>query len=439
MDYKIRIATKQHERKIIKIAKKLKENPFLIIPESRSPKCSFKKMRKDIEKIKNDDRFMEKMAKRKNLLAALASTILLANEKKIPYLAYKKIGGEDVLYAKRGKAKDEYLIAIQNWDKANLRLLGYIDMAKKKKINLFSMPDKLICSDEMPDEFIKFLVEEFGCRRKEYVSIKWNGNEIKLCRNGNGLAEISQYFYYPDFWKKASIDVFAEIVECQEKCDSCIIEDAINNKPDPSFYVKGRQTDGKYIENYKNMAMWKIEKKKVFIIDGKCYGNNIDRVMDLLKPKEWEKDFVMDILEKSSEAIILDQPSSAKLLQKYGIDTNQLKEKWEGIKKRDMLSKLPQVEGGKLVQLIDRIGRICRTEGADGIKRFMNGRKSDVKEKAISYAFLLALNARVDNWRYSKMEREFGSHLAAYAERVIKSEGKEYVESVKNMAKMAGE
>ena len=438
MQYKIRIATKQHEKKIIDMAKKLKKNPYMILPECRSKKNPFEKMKKTIDKF-DDESFLQKVAKGKDLLAALALTILMANEKKIPYLAYKKIGNESVLYAKRGKAKDEYLIAIQNWDKPNLRLLGYTNFAKKKKVNLFSMPDKIICADEMPEEFIKFLKEKFECREKEYISIKWDGNEIKVCGDGNSLAEMSQYFYYPDFWKKASIDVFAEVIKCQKKCEKCIIENELKQKPDPSFYVKGRQTDRKYIQNYKDMVMWSIEKKKVFIVGGKCYGNDVDEMLSLLKPKEWEKDFVREILENEKNAIILEQPSSAKLLEKYGIDTNELKRKWEEVKKKALLSELPSVEGGKLTKFIDEMARAYITEGVDGIMKVAKGKKMDVKEKALLYAFLLATDARIEEWKYSKMEKEFGKELAKHVEKILEKRGQEYKKAVEELARMAGE
>jgi len=438
MDYKIRIATKQHEKRLMDMAKRLKENPYMVLPECRCKKCPFDKIKKAIDKFQ-DESFLKKAAKGKDFVAALASTILLANEKKIPYLAYKKIGSENILYAKRGKAKDEYLAALQNWDKPNIRMLAYLHIAKKKKIGIFSMPDKIICSDEMPEEFIKFLKEKFECKKDEYILIKWNGNEIKLCSKGNGLAEIGSYFYYPDFWKKASIDVVAKVFECGKKCEKCLIEDVLNKKIDPSFYVKGRLTDEKFIGNYKDMIKWEIEKKKVFIIGGKCYGNDVEMVMDILKPKEWEKDAIREILELETNAIILEQPSSVKLLEKYGVDVAKLKKEWEEKKKEEELSKLPHVEGGEITHFIDEIAKAYKIEGQEGIAKLIKERKMDVKMKAISYAFLVASNSRIEEWKYSKMEREFGASLSKYAKKVLKSEGDEYKKAVEEFARLAGE
>ena len=438
MQYKIRIATKQHEKKIIENAKKLKENPYVVIPECNCKKCPFDKMKKLIDKF-NDEEFLQKMAKGKDLIAALAATILIAKEEKIPYIAFKKIGNENVIYAKRGRAKDEYLIAIQNWDKPNLRLLGYLNFAKKKKINLFSMPDKLICSDEMPAEFIKFIKDKFECKNDEYISIKWNGNEIRLCGKGNSIVEISQYFYYPEFWKKASIDVNVNVIKCGKKCNECLIEEELKQKADPGFYLKGHQTDEKYMENYRNKIKWAIEKKKVFIINGICHGNDINEFIKILKPKEWEIEEIKKILENENRAIFLDQPSSAKLLEKYGIDSLKLREKWIKMKRNEILSKLPSIKGGKITTFIDEIARAYKTEGKEGILKFIKSKKMNVKEKAISYAFLLSTNSRIDEWKYSKMEKEFGMELAKHVKKILDSNGKEYEKAVKELAKFAGE
>jgi len=87
---------------------------------------------------------------------------------------------------------------------------------------------------------------------------------------------------------------------------------------------------------------------------------------------------------------------------------------------------------------IDEIARIYKAEGREGVIKLIKDRKMDVKEKAISYAFLVAINARIEEWRYSKMEKEFGEQLSVYAGKVIKSEGELYKKSVKEFARLAG-
>ncbi len=437
MQYKIRIATKKHEKEILSIASKLRKNPFIILPECRCKKCPFEKVKREIEKLK-DEEHLKKASKGKGLIAALAATILMGEEHKIPYIAYKKIGSDDIFYAKRGKAKDEYLMAVQNWDKPGLRLLAYLDIARRKKVGLFSVENRLICSDSVPEEFINFIHKKFDCKEKEYILLKWRGHEIRLCGNGNSIMELTRYFYHPSFGKEAEIEPHAEFFECALKCDECIIKDAIEEKMDSSFYLKGRMSDKKFITNYKNKVMWEIEKRRVFIAGGKCYGDNVEEFMKVLKPKEWEEEEVKRILNEEKRAIILEQASSAKLLEKYGIDSMRLKEEWINKKISKEMEKLPSVGNGKISKFIDRIAREYIIEGKEGVERIAKEAR-DVKEKAISYAFLKAAGGKLEEWKYSDMEKEYGEYLTSYASTVLSSKGEDYKKAVSKMAKEAGE
>ena len=148
---------------------------------------------------------------------------------------------------------------------------------------------------------------------------------------------------------------------------------------------------------------------------------------------------IKNILENETNAIFIEQPSSAKLLEKYGIDAAKLKEDWEKMKKQEILSKLPAVNGGRISKFADEIARAYKIEGNEGIAKIIKSRKMDVKEKAITYAFLTAAGSRKDDWKYSKMEREFGEHLVEYARKILNSSGDEYKKAIKKFAKEAGE
>ena len=90
-----RTATKSQEKNLIENAKKLRENPFVIVPEciDDSYKKYFIKTRRRLEKIHrfNDDaEKLEKLANKKGLEGALAGTLLLAISEKAPYLGVLK-------------------------------------------------------------------------------------------------------------------------------------------------------------------------------------------------------------------------------------------------------------------------------------------------------------------------------------------------------------
>lgn len=438
MPVKIRTATKQIEKRIIKVANELKKNPYKILPECGDDcsSCYFDKLRKEIDKLKNE-KYCEKIANKKGFLSALASTILLSNQK-IPHVAFIRIGNENIYYAKRGKAEDEILMAIQNWDKPNLRLIAYQKIAKKKKLNLFSLPDKIICSRFPPEKFLNFLQNKFFCDNKEYVLIKWRNVEMKCCGEKNSVAEMKQYFYYPDFEKEVEIDIKADVVECENKCEECIIRDAIEQKIDYEDYLKRMISDKKFIENHKKKIIWKIEKKKVLIIAGKCYGNNIEKFLEELKPREWEKEAINEILKYENKAIIIEQASSAKLLEKYGVNIQKLREEYYENKRREKLKNLPVIKGNELAEFIDAMARTYRIEGKEGVLKLIKEEKMDVKKKSISYSFLHALDVRGEEWKYTKMEREFGEHLSHYVKKLLEVEGEEYKKILDNMLREIG-
>lgn len=438
MSIKIRTATKQIEKRIIKIANELKSNPYKILPECAGDcaSCYFDKLKKEIDKLKNE-RYCERIANKKGFLSALASTILLSNQK-IPHVAFIRIGNENVYYAKRGKVEDELLMSIQNWDKPNLRLIAYQKIAKKKKLNLFSLPDKIICSKSPPEEFLNFLQKKFFCDEKEYILIKWREKEIKCCGEKNTVAEMKQYFYYPDFEKEIEMDAKVNTVKCANKCEDCVIKDAIEQEVDYTQYLKGGISDKKFLDNYRKKILWKIEKKKVLILSNRCYGNNVDKFLEELKPREWEKEAINEILKYENKAVIIEQPSSAKLLEKYGVNIQKLREEYYENKKREKLKNLPVIEGDELAKFIDNLARIYRMEGKEGVLKTIKEEKMDVKKKSISYSFLYALNVKGEEWKYTKMEKEFGEHLSIYVRKLFETEGEEYKKILEEMLREIG-
>lgn len=426
MPMKVRIAAKQVEKKLLSMANEIKQNPYKVLPECGGDcgKCYFEKLKKEIERLE-DKKYAEKVARKKGFLGALAATMLLA-EQKIPYVAFIKMGDENVYYAKRGKAKDELLVGLQNWDKPHVRLLAYLDIAKKKKVNLFSMPDKIICSKEPPEEFLRFLQKKFSCDENEYTKIKWRDIEIKACSDRNTIAEMKKYFYYPNFEKEVKIEVKTNVVECVLHCSHCLIEDVLEQDIDSNPYINGVVSDKKFLENYRKKILWNIESKKVFIIGNKCYGDDTEAFLKELEPKEWEMEAVMEILKNENKAIILETASATKLLEKYDVDLQKLKEEYYEKKKEERLKNLPVVKGDRIAEFVDSLARIYKVEGKEGVIRAIKSKKMDIKEKAISYAFLYALGVKGEEWKYTKMEIDFGKHLAGYVGSLLKAEGEEY-------------
>ena len=419
----LRIATKQMEERIKKIAREIRENPNKVIPDCNGEcsKCYFKKLRKKIRRLGNE-KFLRKVSKKRNFVSAVALTIMLS-EQKIPYVAFIKAGDENIYYAKRGKVKDEILAGLQNWDRANIRMLAYEEIAKNKKLFLFSLPDRLICSRDAPEEFIDFILKKFGCSG-EGILIKWGEREMVVCNDFNSLKKIKEYFYYPQFEKEIEIKIGFNFINCKNKCKDCYIKDAFIIDKDK--YLAEDISDKEFIEISKKEILARIEEKKVFIIGNDCYGDNSEVFIERISPKDWEKEEIEEILRKEKKAIILSSPSSAKMLEKYGISSKILKEKYEMREKEKIIQSLPKIEMREIASFIDRIARSYKLYGKEGLLKEIRVGKMNVKEKAISYAFLFSLDIKSEEWKYNKMEKEFGMHLSKFAKKLIDAEGENY-------------
>jgi len=482
----IRVATKVQEKEIKEMALQLKKNPLMVLPECQGEcrKCHFKGLKARIEKIKDaDEKKLAKYASGKDLSAAVAGTILLSDSK-ISYLAAKNIGGTTYVYAKKGKARDEKLLAIQNFRDPHIRMLGIMDIASKKKLYVYSVQNKIICkgSDATPpDEFVQFVMKKLElengmCKHmlkgeRTHIKIKWipAGMEIKICEecaSRNTIMEMTKYFYSPNIEDDFSAEVEGEFVSCNEKCDKCFIREALENEMDDSYYIQGKIDDEKFIENWYKKVQWNIEKlhEGIFILDGTCYGKNIEAVIQKLKPNKWEEVALRHILKKIERPLIMENATSNKIISKYWNEYGKeiiktiAGDSWEKFadeksmpseilekiymetEKKKILKNLPSYKNlPSLAEFADRIARAYRVGGYREAMREIHGEEMDVKKKAIAYAFLLAFNkAEGEEWKYSDMEKDFGRHLMKYASELIEKKGEEYGKALQEMLTMTG-
>ena len=87
---------------------------------------------------------------------------------------------------------------------------------------------------------------------------------------------------------------------------------------------------------------------------------------------------------------------------------------------------------------MDSLARAYRVEGKEGVMKLLKDRKMDVKEKAISYAFLYAMGIKGEEWKYTKMEIEFGKHLARHVKKLLTGEGENYENAFRQLLKEVG-
>ncbi|UCD14338.1 MAG: hypothetical protein JSW60_02685 [Thermoplasmatales archaeon] len=491
-----RTATKSQEKKLIENSKKLRDNPFIILPECIDESCKkyFVKTRKRLEKISrfaDDLDKLEKLSNKKGLEGAFAGTLSLALSEKAPYLGVLKFPTGDITYAQRGKAEKEKLIAVQHFDDPIWRLLGIKDLAFKKKLHVYSWDKGFVCTGlkaNPPKEFVDFIINKLGFSHKNnvifckhinpekarnqeflneyYLRINWKstGKVIAICEDctkstKNTMFNISKYMLSPDLSYDFEIDVVAQVVKrADQKQDTKYLQD----------YLSGKLTDHEFIHKNikKQEEMVKQSEEKILVLDGVSYGSNVKRFVDALKPNKYEKMALEFILEKIEEPLIVSEVSSNKILEMYWdqhakefinsiVDDKQMADSlfqlddtpsniltmvFEYRERQKILSKLPQYTSlPPLANFADTVARTYKTFGKKETLSEIKKKPDTPKGRSLAYAFLLVFRKGEDTkWQYSKQEIEYGEFLKEYAKNLLEAEPQKYSKALQDLLTASG-
>ena len=500
----IKTASKTQEKQIIENAKKILKTPSIILPECENKncrKCYFDNIRNKIKKLSkyaDDKDKLEKISKKKDLIGAIAGVMTIAHSEKAPYLASVTINGKEIKYALRGKSDKKKLVALQYINDPTLRLLGVGDIALKKKLHLYSWDKGFICTGregKPPQAFIDFLAktiklkrldeETFTCphidkKVKEnptlnYLRIRWLYSKksfliCEKCASKNTFLEISKYMIGTNPREIIQINVIPAIIKsCKNKCSKCIKKDLENFETKfLDEYLRGDISDYDLIKKNEKEMIDKIKNmnRKLLIVDGKCFGDNINALIEALQPNEIEKKAIELMLKKLQNPLVVSNTTPNKLLELFWKDHGlSFLEKMLGDKKlankffnmrdkpsdiiamaydhkktQDMLSKLPVYKNlSEIAHFVDNVAKSYKTGGLEKALNVLKDKPDDTRAKAIAYAFLLALNKAKDKrWQYSNTEIEFGEFLKEYASKLLNSKPETYHDALQNLISAAG-
>lgn len=492
-----RTAAKSVEKNLVDNAKKLKENPYLFLPDyedKQSRKC-FDKIKKSLDKVSrfsNDPKKLEKLSKKRDFNGALAGTLLLAHSEKAPYLAVAKLPTGDIGYAQRGKADKEKLISVQHFDDPVLRLIGLKDKVLKRKLRVYSWDDGFVSTglEAKPSrEFVSFIIKKTGLTsqngvatcghidpeiaknkkvsKKNYLHINWKSASVifVICEEcakskNNTIFNITKYLLEP----KLSDDFLIEVVGGYTKQ----IDEKFEQVHSLSEYLSGDLTDVEFIKkNVKHQEeSIKESDKKMLILDGTNYGTDVDQFIQALKPNKFEEEVLKLVLERVEEPVVLNNVTPNKVLEKFwkehGLDAiNSIIDDEEMAKKffmlddtpsdilelafnyrerQQILSQLPKYESLQpLSKFIDTVVRTYKTFGEKEALLEIKKRPDNPKGKSIAYAFLLVFGKAEDKkWQYSQIEIEYGEFLKEYAKKLLDSEPKGYHKYFKELLTASG-
>ena len=492
-----RTAAKSMEKKLVENAKKLREDPFLILPdyEDKYSIKYFKKVRKGLEKVnrfKDDIKKLEKLSNKRGLDGALAGTLILSHSEKAPYLAVAKFNDEDISYAQRGRADKEKLIGVQYFDNPVLRLLSIKDVAQKRRLNIYSWDNGFISTGLKacpPKDFIDFLVKKIdltysdkllSCEHikpdtlkagelieRNYLKIYWKSAElmIGICEDcsklfDNTIFKISKYLIQSDLSDDFSIDVIGQVVK-----KGVTESTQTQNKKE---YLSGELSDVEFIR--KNMEQREESIRgsgeKILILDGVSYGTNLNQFIDALKPNRFEREGLKIILEKIQEPIVFNNVTPNKVLERYWkdngfgainsiINNEEMAKKFFSLddtpseilqlvfnfkERQKILMQLPKYKAlPPLAKFIDAVVKTYKTFGEREAIVEIKKRPDDPKGKSIAYAFLLVFGKALDKkWQYTPVEIEYGEFLREYAEKLLNSEPNNYQKALQELLTISG-
>jgi len=482
---KARITSKVREKDLIEKAKILMDDPDLIIPECIEDCgfCPFKKTKAYLDKIqryKDDQNMLAKFSRRGDKLArAYAATIGLVHEDKAPYLASATYPAGTITYALRGKTTREKLIGVQNFDSPKWRVLGVIDLVRKKRLHFYSYGDHFVCTGRhahAPKEYVKIAAESVGALKQEgdsflcphspqsvnHLKFDWTstGAKILVCdqcaiKAKNTLRKLAEGMAVPDVLGELDVSVVRPLRTISGKMDCGDLLNLQVSKQLLSEYSEGKIGDHDLIEKHMTEVKEELNglTRRAYVRGDKCFGEDLQAFVADVTEDETERKALTGLLSEVSHPVFADSSDSInKILTTYwpehgkdalrALVSDELVRKFyrndiEALKSplRIIQSALAEARHDEISANIpryaclseygdfaDKVTKAYKTKGQAGAVSMLDSLKSDDhRTRSMSIAFYLALGDTTKSWKFTDEEREYGKHLQAYAKALLES------------------
>lgn len=480
---------KRLEKDIIERSKSLWEDPDLLRPRciGECRRCHFDKPFRKIhalDSIKDDaDKLIKAASRGDPFVRAYAATASLYVSGKIPYLATARFPGEEISFAVRGKVGQDKLIGTQYYDDPEKRSLLYMEIAKKRKLHLYSLEDEMVCSDRarMPREYLEQLMEgspykldaEGSCGHSGgcalIISIHSLGANLRICRNcaqkTNVLHHLVGRIVSGSVMDDFSISVEHDYVSAEGGSDDSFeVPVSILDR-----YMKNQISDRELID-----AVLKEKKNDfrqcgaaVYIMEGQRYGCDLDSFMLNLRGTDEEKEVLRSFLQKNAVPLLMEGNRSSEALQELwsehaedliiAASSEQTLEELGDLtrmnpsqavqealfkeRSRNILADLPVYRSlGEIGNLANRLSRVAKTGGGNAVRKDIEFKGlRDFKARSVALAFIKATSKEESGtWQFSKEEADFADYLVQFATLMIESDGEAYGDALEALLTASG-
>jgi len=162
-------ATKEQERDYLERFERLAEDPSPLVPRwMGSGPDPFEGLRAQLARVskrRGSAFWLKWYARGRKLRSAYAHTLLVQQSGRIPSFASVRLRNRDVKFILRGNGLRDKLVAVQNHDEPDARLLGYVDLARRRRVVVVSLPDDFFAlppGGPLPPEVLSKMMDEVG-------------------------------------------------------------------------------------------------------------------------------------------------------------------------------------------------------------------------------------------------------------------------------------
>ncbi len=493
-----RKASKIQKKNLIENSKKLAKEPTKVIPECGGDClfCKFSKSEKKIKKVekyKDDNKRLEKYAKRgTDLSKAVAGTILFGNREEADQVTTAKTPEGEIAYAKIGKASKKRLMGVQHFEDPKKRLIAF-SKESEKGYYFYSLDDRAICTGkeaDPPKAFVEEAIERlpydlekngdaYSCGHKAKgeeigrLKLNWKSTDkhFSICESCakdsiNLFKRLTERMLSEDNSKSFSLK--AEIgIRCESDCESCNLSKDVPVSEELAEKYFAGLNDREFIDRYSVEARSVIKNRSdQFIIGDICYGRDAKTFLEHIDHEPWERPSLVTLIKKARGAVLdegtvnefLDQywdsykgpvlksvlndkEAIREVLDKDVRPREKLRALNEMKKKKEEFNALPEFKNlpseGKFA---DKIARKYKIKGEDeAINEIEDYNISDTGLKSIAYGFYVAFGkGDSKKWKYEETVVESGEFLSDHIEKLLESTGKDYAENLQRVVKMSG-
>lgn len=437
---KLKVGSKEKERKFLEHISKFFEDPSVIIPDcvDKGFLCPFESYRKKVDSGANFDKYARSADQ---FLSALGETSRIIEADSAPILGFITTTYGNVEYAKKGNADAAVLAGVQHYDNEIWKMLAFSSLARSKNVRVYSSRNfyTASCKNSGPGlEFFEDVLQEHGMdyrkdddeivmgdSGKSFLITHFSGVQLRVYENSsaNTLHTIMRHFltkdYYADF--KITSDFLEEQVQT-------IPNDAL------SSYFDGKIDDRQMMKRIVKSRVDDAVNRGYYIIGDSCFTSADDFLEsftedvispDLLKEPllEYGKGISMDTASTRKLLEILWQKSGSSIMQKMfpQLDEQKLKSlKGSPVDRIESAKKLyfsEEVESSFNVEawsknaeyLVDLLKTYHKEGKMSAVRHGEKNLTSSPMVRAIFYAFLEAVGEKGNReWMFTPNEIDLG-------------------------------